>query len=170
MVRDRERLWRALNPPPEHYDVRDTAGYGLVAAHRALRGLFAEDRWELGLCEGRDLVLLEIARLDGRGTPKQIRASLGMSGGSLSTVLARSVAAGYVVREADPRDGRTFRLGLTGTGQASARMAAIMWRDADRALERALSPEEVGSLRGLLRGARSSWRAAAGLRGGPWLR
>jgi DNA-binding MarR family transcriptional regulator len=158
MVRDRDRLWRALNPPPPYYDVRGTTAFGLGAAYRALRGFMASDRWGLGLYEGRDLVLLEIARLGGEATPKRIQASLGVSPNSLSTVLRRSVTAGYVARTRDARDRRTWRLELTTTGQACTRMAAIMWRDADTAMGESLTASEVASLGELAR------RAATGLR------
>lgn len=160
MARDPERLARAFNPPAEHYDVRGTAAFALTMAHRGLRQHLWADRWELGLYEGRDLVLLEIARLVGRATPKEIQASLGMSRGSLSTVLGRSMSAGYVERERDPVDGRTWRLRLTSIGVGSALLGARMWRGADEALQTELTGSDVRWLRHLSQAARSAWLAA----------
>jgi DNA-binding MarR family transcriptional regulator len=154
-----ERLRRAFRPPAVHYDVHGTASFALAQACRALRGILAPDRRELGLCEGRDLVLLEIARLDGQAWPKRVETALGMTSCSLSTVLRRSLAAGYVTRERDPRDGRSWRLELTETGRASARLAATMWRDADGALRSRLTSSDVVWLRHLSQEARLAWLA-----------
>jgi hypothetical protein len=114
-----EGLWRTFHPPPDAYNVRDTTAFALALAGRALRTFMGPDRWELGLAEGRDLVFLEIGRMDGRATPKDLRESLGVSAGSLSTVLRRAVAAEWVVRRRDPADGRTWRLALAGDGGRS---------------------------------------------------
>jgi MarR family transcriptional regulator, lower aerobic nicotinate degradation pathway regulator len=157
-----ERLRRAFRPPPEHYDVRGTAAFAVSQAYRALRQILAADRQELGLYEGRDLVLLEIARLGGQATPKRVAASLGVTPASLSTVLRRSVAAGYATRERDPADRRRWRLGLTPTGLASIRLAASMWRDADDALRARLTSSDVVWLRHLSQEARLAWRRGPG--------
>jgi MarR family transcriptional regulator, organic hydroperoxide resistance regulator len=156
-----ERLRRAFRPPPAHYDVHETAAFAVARACRALRGALAADRGKLGLFEGRDLVLLEIARLDGAATPKRVEKALGMTPSSLSTVLRRSVAAGYVTRERDPDDGRSWRLGLTPTGRACARLAAKMWRDADGVLGSRLAWSDVVWLRHLSREATLAWRTGA---------
>ncbi len=154
---DRERLWRAFNPPPEHYDVRDTAPFAVTLAQRALRRSLVQGRWALGLCEGRDLVLLEIGRLDGSATSKQLRGSLGLSANSLSTVLRRSEELGYVVRDRDDGDGRSWRLSLTADGRRVAVRAAAMWREAEAALETGLSEGDVVWLRSLARRAGAAW-------------
>lgn len=157
MTRDRERLLRAFRPPPAHYDVRETVPFAVTAAHRALRRFLVADRWDLGLNEGRDLVLLEIGRLNGAATPKRLRESLGMSATSLSTVLRRSVEAGYVRRERDPEDGRLWRLALTCEGEGISVPAAGMWRNAEATLEEELTPSDVVWLRSLAQRARSVW-------------
>lgn len=159
---DPERLRRAFRPPADHYDVRGTAAFALCRAYRALRSMLASDRWELGLYEGRDLVLLEIARLGVQATPKRLAKELGVTQGTLSTVLRRAVAAGYATRERDPADRRRWRLGLTTTGRASARLAAQMWRDADSALCSRLTPSDVTWLRHLSREAGLAWLSGEG--------
>jgi DNA-binding MarR family transcriptional regulator len=161
-----ERLRRAFRPPAAHYDVHATAAFALSQAHRALRGLLAEDRRELGIFEGRDLVLLEIAGLGAEATPKRVERALGMTANSLSTVLRRSEAAGYVIRERDPADRRSWRLSLTGTGRACTRLAAVMWRDADEALGSRLTPSDMLWLRHLCQEARQTWLSGGAGAGG----
>lgn len=161
MTRDRERLWRAFNPPPRHYDVRRTAAFQLTQASHALRRLLVEDRFELGVYEGRDLVLLEIARLDGKATAKHLVESLGLRKGTISTILRRSEEAGYVTRVRHPSDKRIWLLELTPTGRSSARMAAEMWRDADVVLAKSLRAGELEGFRDLARKASRAWSAAA---------
>jgi DNA-binding MarR family transcriptional regulator len=162
MTWDPERLWRAMNPPPPYYDVRGTMAFGLVEAHRALRGYMAADRERLGLFEGRDLVLLEIARLGSGATPKRVQNALRMTPSSLSTVLRRSTECGYLTRERHPADHRSWRLELTTTGQAATWMAATMWRDADKAMATGLTESEVSTLGRLARLAAAGLRRGAG--------
>jgi MarR family transcriptional regulator, organic hydroperoxide resistance regulator len=157
MAGDPERLARAFHPPAEHYDIRGTAAFSLAQAYRGMRAWMAPERWELGLYETRDLVLLEIARLEAGATPKEVRASLGLTWQSLSTVLRRSEAAGYVARERDPSDRRRWRLRLTDTGEAVALQAAGMWRDADQALTVELGEANLSWLRRLSQDARAAF-------------
>jgi hypothetical protein len=94
MAGDMERLKRVFSPPPGYYDVRGTATFELVRACRALRTFLVAERREVGLYEGRDLILLEIARREGRATPKHVEETLGIKANTLSTVLRRCVDAG----------------------------------------------------------------------------
>jgi MarR family transcriptional regulator, organic hydroperoxide resistance regulator len=157
MAGDPERLARAFHPPAEHYDIRGTAAFSLTQAYRGLRAWMAPERWELGLHETRDLVLLEIARLEAGATPKEVRASLGLTWQSLSPMLRRSEAAGYVDRERDPFDRRRWRLRLTDTGEAVALHAAGMWRGADEALTLELGEANLSWLRRLSQDARTAF-------------
>jgi MarR family transcriptional regulator, organic hydroperoxide resistance regulator len=157
MAGDPERLARAFHPPAEHYDIRDTAAFSLTHAYRGMRAWMAPDRWELGLYETRDLVLLEIARLEAGATPKELRASLGLTWQSLSTILRRSDAAGFVDRERDPSDRRRWRLRLTDTGAQCALQAAALWRGADEALVVELGEGNLSWLRRLSQDARAAF-------------
>jgi MarR family transcriptional regulator, organic hydroperoxide resistance regulator len=157
MTGDRERLARAFHPPAEHYDIRDTAAFSLTQAYRGMRAWMAPDRWELGLYETRDLVLLELARLEAGATPTEIRESLGLTWQSLSPMLRRSEAAGYVDRERDPSDRRRWRLRLTDVGARCALQAASMWRGADEALTVELGEANLSWLRRLSQDARAAF-------------
>lgn len=157
MARDPNRLWRAFHPPAEHYDVRGTAAFALTLANRALRRYVAADRFDLGLYEGRDLVMLEIARLEGRATAAELVASLGLTAGSVSTVLRRSELVGYIRRARDHEDRRVWRLSLTEDGLASAYGGAALWRAADEALRTELTDPDLEWLRVLAHEARTAW-------------
>jgi CRP-like cAMP-binding protein len=99
MAWDPDRVRRAFNPPPEHYDVRGTVAFALTLANRALRQYVALDRFELGLHEGRDLVMVELARRAGRATSSELATSLGLTRGTVSTLVRRSEAAGLLRRD-----------------------------------------------------------------------
>jgi MarR family transcriptional regulator, organic hydroperoxide resistance regulator len=170
MAGDRERLARAFHPPAEHYDIRATAAFALTQAHRGMRAWMAPDRWELGLYETRDLVLLEIARLEAGATPKEIRSSLGLTWQSLSTILRRSEAAGFVDRERDPSDRRRWRLRLTDIGAQGALQAAAMWRGADEALVIELGEANLSWLRRLSQDARTAFQNAVSGEAPSWQR
>lgn len=134
---DNHEYWRRMiHPPVEHYDIRRTAGFAVTVAYRALRGHLAVDRLELGVHEGQDLVLLEIGRLQGRGTAAEVRTTLGLSAGGISGVLGHLEAWGYIRRTRDPRDGRVRRLELTDRGRRSAVPLGYVWRETDRVLLR----------------------------------
>jgi DNA-binding MarR family transcriptional regulator len=156
---DPGRLGRTLNPPPSFYDVRDTAAFAVGGAYRALRAFLGPERRELGLDEGRDLVLLEVGRLGGRATSKDLRELLGMSRGSLSAIVRRAEAAGYVRRVRDPANGRVVRIMLTDAGRVCAIGAASLWREADSVLASSFGSTNVEWLRDLALDARSAWLA-----------
>jgi DNA-binding MarR family transcriptional regulator len=154
---DPDRLRRAFNPPSEHYDVRGTVAFALTLAHRAFRQYVAADRLELGLHEGRDLLLVELARMEGRATSRELASSLGVTPGTLSTVLRRSEVDGLLLRERDGCDSRVWRLSLTAEGRARAYGGAALWRSADEELGRAMSQADRSWLRVLAREAASAW-------------
>jgi DNA-binding MarR family transcriptional regulator len=160
MAMGQERWRRALDPPAEFFDVGGTAAFAVAQAYRALRGYLGPERRELGLDEGRDLVLLEVGRQEGRATAASVRARLAMSRGSVSTVLRRAEEAGYVRRVRDGENRRVIRLSLTGEGRAAAIGAAVLWRDADVALGAELWETDVEWLRRLATAARGRWLSA----------
>lgn len=100
-------------PDPSNADLHDTVLFHVARAYRTLRSALAHDLVRYGLHEGRDLVLIEIARRGGSARPREIREALAMAPSSLSTILRRSEEWGYTTREPDPADARTFRAGLT---------------------------------------------------------
>jgi DNA-binding MarR family transcriptional regulator len=157
MAMNQERWRRALDPPAEFFDVGGTAAFAVAQAYRALRGYLGPDRRELGLDEGRDLVLLEVGLQEGRATAASVRARLAMSRGSVSAVLRRAEAAGYVRRVREQEDRRVVRLSLTEAGRDAAIGAASLWRSADEALAVDLWETDVEWLRRLALESRGAW-------------
>lgn len=160
MAWDPDRLRRAFNPPAEHYDVRGTVAFALTLANRAFRQYVAMDRFELGLHEGRDLVMVELARLAGRATSSELASSLGLTPSTLSTLVRRSEEEGLLRRDRDGDDSRVWRLSLTSEGLVRAYGGAALWRSADEALRQALSEADLTWLRVLAREAGSAWDEA----------
>jgi DNA-binding MarR family transcriptional regulator len=77
---------------------------------------------ELGV--GRtDLVALELLTTAGRLTPGQLGEQLMISSGTVTGVVDRLVAAGYVTRSGDPHDRRRIVVALTAKGRRRFREA-----------------------------------------------
>lgn len=135
---------RRTEAPP--FDVRATTLFALSRFPRALRAYLRPAHERYGLYEGRDLVVMEIARLGPDATAKELCASLGLTPGSLSTVLRRSVESGYVAPRRNPKDGRSRRLDLTMTGAACAALMGAAWDDGEAVLAKRLGPAALAEL------------------------
>ena len=133
-------------PDPSRADLHDTLLFHVARAYRTLRSALAHDLVRYGLHEGRDLVLIEIARRGGSARPREIQEALAMAPSSLSTILRRSEEKGYTTREPDPADGRTYRAGLTSMGRILGNLMADAWRIHDRRVAESLAPGERAAL------------------------
>jgi DNA-binding MarR family transcriptional regulator len=157
MARDPERLMRAVRPPAEHFDVRGTAAFGVTLAYRALRWHLGPDRWDHGLTEGQDLVLLEIGRLGGSATASRLQEALVLRANGVSSALGFARRVDYVRRVRDSRDGRVWRLELTDRGRSAAVSAGWLWREADGVLRTSMSEADLLWLRHLVSRAKTAW-------------
>lgn len=84
------------------------------------------------------------------GTPSGVAAALGLPAPTVSHILRRLEAEGWIARELDPEDRRRYRLALTPAGQeALAAARACLQAAMDRHLE-TLTPAERETLRQLL--------------------
>ncbi|ADU50625.1 transcriptional regulator, MarR family [Thermaerobacter marianensis DSM 12885] len=84
------------------------------------------------------------------GTPSGVANALGLPAPTVSHILRRLEAEGWVVRQVDPGDLRRYRLALTPAGQeALAAARACLEAVMDRRLE-CLAPAERDALRRLL--------------------
>lgn len=72
---------------------------------------------DLGVTGPQRLVLRIVGQSPG-ASPREIAATLGIHPSTLTGVLARLGAAGHLVREPDPDDGRRARFRLTASGRA----------------------------------------------------
>ncbi|ASY62049.1 Organic hydroperoxide resistance transcriptional regulator [Sinorhizobium sojae CCBAU 05684] len=113
------------------------------AFNRAYKPLL--DRF--GLTYPQYLVLLALWQQDDM-TVKRIGEELGLDSGTLSPLLKRLEAAGYVRRLRDPADERQVIVGLTEKGRALKTEAFSILAEIGKAT--GCSLEEVGELRGAL--------------------
>ncbi|MDQ2811252.1 MAG: MarR family transcriptional regulator [Actinomycetota bacterium] len=88
-----------------------------------------------------------LANLGGGGTVnvRQLTEQTGTRASTLTGVLDRLEGRGYLTRELDPADRRSFRLPLTETGQAAAERVLSAVADLERvALARLSAPQIAG--------------------------
>lgn len=95
----------------------------------------------LGLTVPQRLSLLLIGRNPGI-LASELAAVLHLHRGTLSGIVRRLEAAGYIERTVDPRDARRVGLTLTGTGRSVNRRRAGTFEDAVRRVLRSTLPAE----------------------------
>jgi DNA-binding MarR family transcriptional regulator len=111
------------------------------ATHRTLQALGAA-LGELGLSAAEINVL---ANLGERGTlnVRQLSAQTGTRASTLTGILDRLENRGYLSRELDPADRRSFRLPLTGAGRAAATQILAAMAELEHHTLAGLSADQV---------------------------
>jgi MarR family transcriptional regulator, organic hydroperoxide resistance regulator len=105
---------------------------------QALGGALAD----LGLTASEINALANLA--DGRArTVRQLSADTGTRASTLTGVLDRLERRGYLTREVDLEDRRSFRLLLTASGEAAAARVTRAVADVERAVIAAVSPRQL---------------------------
>jgi DNA-binding MarR family transcriptional regulator len=117
-----------------------------AALARMLTGLHAAGFTDLGPAH---LSVLRYPGPQGR-RPSDLAASTGMTKQATNYLLGELERLGYLVREEDPEDKRSKRIGLTARGLAAARNIRKTVRQVEAALERELGTEDFARLRQLL--------------------
>lgn len=92
-------------------------------------------------------------------TPSQLAAELGLPLTTVSDSVQRLVDRGYVRRERNPEDGRSFLIHLTDAGRAMARDASPAVRAAQRRIAAQLD-RPIGEVRALLEELERAMRTA----------
>jgi DNA-binding MarR family transcriptional regulator len=82
--------------------------------------------------------------------PSDLAAETGMTKQATNYLLGELERLGYLVREGDPQDRRSKRIGLTARGVAAARNIRKTVRQVEADLERELGAEDFARLRRLL--------------------
>jgi MarR family transcriptional regulator, organic hydroperoxide resistance regulator len=109
--------------------------------HRTLHAL-ATALAELNLSAAEINVLANLA--DGRTrNVGQLSAETGTKATTLTGVLDRLERRGYLVRQTDPADRRSFRLALTEAGESAGAKVRAAAADLERAALTTLSPDQV---------------------------
>jgi DNA-binding MarR family transcriptional regulator len=124
----------------------------LPALLRAARGAYAASvRLELAADGFDDLPRNGAFVIGGManhaGTPSDLVRQLRISKQATSQLIDALVLRGYLVRDTDPTDRRRLTLGLTERGVAAAGAVRRGVDAVDEELARAVSPEQVSSLR-----------------------
>lgn len=118
--------------------------FALYSASRAATAVYRPLLDELGLTYPQYLVMLVLWENEPRGV-RELGDELGLDSGTLSPLLKRLEALGFVERRRSGEDERRVAVQLTDTGQAlSSKASRIPQRLADAA---GLSPRELEQLR-----------------------
>ena len=116
------------------------------AIHRATHriGLFLADLRDDPLSQGESHILALLAT-SGPATIAHLHRGLAHKRSTLTSILDRLAERGYILRESDPRDRRTFRVRLTAAGTRVAAKVSAWLEKLERS---ALAQVTPGDLRG----------------------
>lgn len=120
--------------------------FALYTASRKVTSAYREPLKELGLTYPQYLVMLVLWEQDQR-TVHQLGETLALDSGTLSPLLRRMEAAGFVTRRRSETDERSVIISLTDAGRALEVQAAAVQRRLLDELD--MTSEERATLRGL---------------------
>ena len=129
---------------------QDCIIFQLAKAYQKAHGLFKKRLQPYGLTPIQHLIL-EALWLDDGISPKDIGMRLVLDSATLSGVLDRMVAGGWVTKEKDPEDKRTLRICLTAKGRDMQAGLSLERNQANEALLNRLNVEEKVLLKRLLK-------------------
>jgi len=127
--------------------LEDQMCFGLYAASRAITAVYRPLLERLGLTYPQYLVMLVLWQR-GPSTVKQVTTALHLDYGTLTPLLKRLEALGYVQRQRRPDDERSVRVSLTDAGAALRDRAGEVPLEISRAL--GLTAPQTAQLRDLL--------------------
>jgi DNA-binding MarR family transcriptional regulator len=113
------------------------------AAHRI--GLYITLLHESGLSQGEAHILAHLAE-SGAATVGELHKGLAHKRSTLTSILDRLVARGFVTRETGTEDRRTFVIALTRTGRPVALRTQRHLLELESAVRRKFSGETLGSV------------------------
>ncbi|PXX52688.1 MarR family transcriptional regulator [Nocardia tenerifensis] len=132
----------------DHLTLDEQICFPLYAASRAMTAVYRPKLERLGLTYPQYLVMLALWERDGRSVGEVCHA-LALDSGTLSPLLKRLEAAGFVRRRRSAADERRVEIQLTDRGRALRAQAAAI--PAEMAAACGLSPDELTALRAMLR-------------------
>lgn len=116
---------------------------------RRVTSIYDEALAPHGLTIGQMGLLASLRRREGVGV-KALAARLSADASTVSRLLKPLEAAGYLMIEPDPDDGRAKQVRLTDAGHAIRREATTGWQAAQAHMRAALGPGRLDALRFLL--------------------
>jgi len=132
------------------FNYKKSVTFRLVQASKALRSRSGSHLMRIGLHPGQELVLKVLADADGR-TMSQLALALGVQPPTVTKMVTRLSAQGYVRRQVSDTDGRLARVYLTETGRALVESVDKSWKRLEREAMAGLDDKDRKKLRKLLR-------------------
>jgi DNA-binding MarR family transcriptional regulator len=118
------------------------------ATHRI--GLYLADLREHGLSQGEAHILAQLAE-KAPATIKDLHQGLAHKRSTLTSILDRLAARGFITREVGAADRRTFVITLTPKGRRVARRVHEHLTGLERAIARRVSPSDVSGFLNVIR-------------------
>jgi MarR family transcriptional regulator, organic hydroperoxide resistance regulator len=132
------------------FNYKKSVTFRLVQAAKAQRARSGSHLMRIGLHPGQELVLKVLADGDGR-TMSQLALALGVQPPTVTKMVTRLSAQGYVRRQVSDADGRLARVFLTEEGQALVESVDRAWKRLEREAMSGLDDKDRKKLRKLLR-------------------
>lgn len=133
----------------------DRLSFQLYVASRAMVGAYRRKLLEFDLTYPQYLTMHAVWELDGR-TVSELCAELDLDSGTVSPILARLEAEGFIARERVGTDGRQVRVFCTERGQHLKEQVLLVPLDIASSIE--LSDEDYAALCRLLGALRNAVR------------
>lgn len=132
------------------FNYKKSVTFRLVQAAKALRARSGGHLTRIGLHPGQELVLKVLADEDGR-TMSQLALALGVQPPTVTKMVTRLSAQGYVRRQTSDADGRLARVHLTDEGRSLIDSVDKSWKRLEREAMAGLDDKDRKKLRKMLR-------------------
>ncbi|WP_346892250.1 MarR family transcriptional regulator [uncultured Roseibium sp.] len=132
------------------FNYKKSVTFRLVQAAKAQRARSGGHLMRIGLHPGQELVLKVLADTDGR-TMSQLALALGVQPPTVTKMVTRLSAQGYVRRQVSDTDGRLARVHLTDAGRDLVESVDKAWKRLEREAMAGLDDKDRKKLRKLLR-------------------
>lgn len=132
------------------FNYKKSVTFRLVQAAKAQRARSGGHLMRIGLHPGQELVLKVLADEDGR-TMSQLALALGVQPPTVTKMVTRLSAQGYVRRQTSDTDGRLARVHLTDEGRGLIDSVDKSWKRLEREAMAGLEDKDRKKLRKMLR-------------------
>ncbi|MFD1697021.1 MarR family winged helix-turn-helix transcriptional regulator [Roseibium aestuarii] len=132
------------------FNYKKSATFRLTQASKAMRARSGAHLMRIGLHPGQELVLKVLAETDGR-TMSQLALALGVQPPTVTKMVTRLSAQGYLRRQVSDSDGRLARVYLTDEGRGLVEGVDKAWKRLEREAMAGLDDKDRKKLRKLLR-------------------
>lgn len=144
------------------FDHAKSATHRLARAAKAHRARAGSRLSAIGLYPGQEVVLKALAASDGQ-TMSALAAELGVQPPTVTKMVTRLAANGFVVRQTSEADGRLARVFLTEPGRALIGDIDKMWKSIEKEALAGFDDKDRKRIRKLLRKMEKNLLAANGV-------